>query len=54
MITLNIRKQGGAAVITIPSDILKLLNIEVDEVYAARSELAVEKDITKRSHEKNT
>ncbi|HLB42105.1 MAG TPA: AbrB/MazE/SpoVT family DNA-binding domain-containing protein [Gammaproteobacteria bacterium] len=31
MITLNIRKQGGAAVITIPSDILKLLNIEVGD-----------------------
>jgi antitoxin ChpS len=29
MITVNIRKQGGAAVITIPSDILKLLNIQV-------------------------
>src|SRR5262249_6426871 len=31
MITLNVRKQGGAAVITIPSDILKLLNIEVGD-----------------------
>jgi len=31
MITLNIRKQGGAAVITIPSDVLKLLNIEVGD-----------------------
>lgn len=29
MITVNIRKQGGAAVITIPSDVLKLLNIGV-------------------------
>jgi len=29
MITVNIRKQGGAAVITIPSDILRLLNIDV-------------------------
>lgn len=31
MITLNVRKQGGAAVITIPSDVLKLLNIEVGD-----------------------
>lgn len=31
MITLNVRKQGGAAVITLPSDILKLLNIEVGD-----------------------
>ncbi len=29
MITTNIRKQGGAAIITIPSDILKILNIEI-------------------------
>ena len=29
MITVNIRKQGGAAVMTIPSDVLKMLNIEV-------------------------
>lgn len=29
MITVNIRKQGGAAVITIPADVLKLLNVEV-------------------------
>lgn len=29
MITLSVRKQGGAAVITIPSDILKLLDIEI-------------------------
>lgn len=34
MITLNIRKQGGAAVITIPADVLKLLNIEVGDVLA--------------------
>ena len=32
MITLNIRKQGGAAVITIPSDVLKLLNMEVGDM----------------------
>lgn len=31
MITLNVRKQGGAAIITIPSDVLKLLNIEVGD-----------------------
>ena len=31
MITLNVRKQGGAAVITLPSDVLKLLNIEVGD-----------------------
>jgi len=29
MITLNVRKQGGAAVITIPSDILELLDIQI-------------------------
>lgn len=29
MITVNIRKQGGAAIITIPSDVLKMLNVEV-------------------------
>lgn len=29
MIAVNIRKQGGAAVITIPSDILKILNIHI-------------------------
>ena len=31
MITVHVRKQGGAAVITIPSDVLKMLNIEVGE-----------------------
>lgn len=31
MITLKVRKQGGAAVITLPSDVLKLLNIEVGD-----------------------
>lgn len=29
MITVNVRKQGGAAIITIPSDVLKMLNIDV-------------------------
>lgn len=29
MMTVNIRKQGGAAVMTIPADVLKLLNLEV-------------------------
>ena len=29
MITVNIRKQGGAAVITIPSDVLNLLNLQI-------------------------
>ena len=29
MMTVNIRKQGGAAIITIPSDVLKILNIRV-------------------------
>ncbi len=29
MITVTIRRQGGAAVMTIPSDVLKLLNVEV-------------------------
>jgi antitoxin ChpS len=34
MITVNIRKQGGAAVITIPSDVLKLLNIDIGATLA--------------------
>jgi antitoxin ChpS len=29
MITTNIRRQGGAAIITIPSDVLKMLDIEI-------------------------
>ncbi|MBS0350485.1 MAG: AbrB/MazE/SpoVT family DNA-binding domain-containing protein [Proteobacteria bacterium] len=29
MMTVNIRKQGGAAIITIPSEVLKQLNIGV-------------------------
>lgn len=29
MITVNIRKQGGASIMTIPSDVLKMLNVEV-------------------------
>jgi antitoxin ChpS len=29
MITVNIRKQGGAAVITIPSDVLRILDIDI-------------------------
>ncbi|HLB41899.1 MAG TPA: AbrB/MazE/SpoVT family DNA-binding domain-containing protein [Gammaproteobacteria bacterium] len=29
MITVHIRKQGGAAIITIPSNILKMLNIHI-------------------------
>ena len=29
MITVNIRKQGGAAIITIPADVLKMLDVEV-------------------------
>lgn len=34
MITVNIRKQGGAAVMTIPADILKMLNVEVGATLA--------------------
>lgn len=29
MITVNIRRQGGAAIMTIPADVLKVLNIEI-------------------------
>lgn len=29
MMTMSIRKQGGAAIITIPSDFLKLLNLSI-------------------------
>ncbi len=29
MITINIRKQGGAAVVTIPANVLKMLNVDV-------------------------
>lgn len=32
MITVNIRKQGGAAIMTIPADVLKILNAEVGSV----------------------
>jgi antitoxin ChpS len=31
MITVNIRKQGGAAVMTIPADVLKMLDTDVGE-----------------------
>jgi antitoxin ChpS len=31
MITVNIRKQGGAAIMTIPSDVLKILDINVGD-----------------------
>ncbi len=31
MMTLQVRKQGGAAVITLPADILRLLDIEVGD-----------------------
>ncbi|MBI4252696.1 hypothetical protein HY623_00730 [Candidatus Uhrbacteria bacterium] len=37
-----------------PQIIAKLLNIDANKVYAARSELAIEKEIAKRSHEENT
>lgn len=40
MITVNVRKQGGAAVITIPSDVLKLLNIDIGS--------ALELDVTNK------
>ena len=29
MITVHIRKQGGAAIITIPADLLKMLNLQI-------------------------
>ena len=29
MITVNIRKQGGAAIMTIPADVLKILEVQV-------------------------
>jgi antitoxin component of MazEF toxin-antitoxin module len=29
MITVNIRKQGSEAIITIPADVLKMLDVEV-------------------------
>lgn len=34
MMTLQVRKQGGAAVITLPADILRLLDIEVGDTLA--------------------
>ena len=34
MITVHIRKQGGAAVITIPSDVLKILDLEIGTTLA--------------------
>lgn len=39
MITVHIRKQGGAAIMTIPSDVLKMLNLKIG------SEVAL--DVTK-------
>ena len=35
MITVNIRKQGGATIMTIPADVLKILNAEVGCVFHA-------------------
>ncbi len=29
MITVNVRKQGGAAIVTVPAELLKKMNIEV-------------------------
>lgn len=29
MVTVNVRKQGGAAIMTIPSDVLRLLDVSV-------------------------
>ena len=52
VITVNIRKQGGAAVMTIPADVLKLLDTEVgaaleldvrDGMFVARPLRAVSK-----------
>ena len=34
MITVTIRRQGGAAIMTIPADVLKLLDIEVGSTLA--------------------
>lgn len=34
MIQVHVRKQGGAAVITVPSDVLKLLNIHIGDALA--------------------
>lgn len=41
--TVNIRKQGGAAIITIPADVLKILNVEVG------STLELELDVANRT-----
>lgn len=32
MITVTVRKQGGAAVMTIPSDVLKMLDLDIGSV----------------------
>ena len=34
MITVHVRKQGGAAIMTIPSDVLKMLNLEIGATLA--------------------
>ncbi len=34
MITVTIRKQGGAAIMTIPADILKMLNLDIGATLA--------------------
>jgi antitoxin ChpS len=31
MIKVQVRKQGGAAIVTIPADLMKLLNLEIGE-----------------------
>ena len=40
MITVHVRKQGGAAIITIPSDVLKMLHIGIGA--------SLELDVTKK------
>ncbi len=54
MIRVNIRKQGGAAVMTIPASVLKMLNIEagakleLDVVQGAFTARPVSKNLRKR------
>ncbi|BBE10386.1 Growth regulator [Mycoavidus cysteinexigens] len=54
MITVNIRKQGGAAVMTIPASVLKMLNVEagaqleIDVVQGAFTAKPVTKHLRKR------
>jgi antitoxin ChpS len=56
MITVQIRRQGGAAVVTIPSDLMKMLKVEIGatlQLDIANGEL-VAKPVRKRGAKRYT